>query len=175
LIRFLRGKQHNLEDTIVMISDFLIWRKSNNVDRIRQEIVYGGKNSPLKFPSGQKIIDLAPQIILSAQALDNEGRPLAFEQFDFVPKHVLKMVTLAEYLEFLIYSLEYRAIVLEQMSHERELTYLASHPNVEDRKVGYGVVLMDFTIRDLKGEFQLTVVIITYHWLLRGWLRPSWK
>ena len=37
------------------------------------------------------------------------------------------------------------------MSHEREQKYLADHPNVSDRVDGYGVILMDFTIRDLKG------------------------
>lgn len=151
LLRFLRGKQHNIEEATEMISNFLTWRKDNNVDSIRQDIVYGGKNTPLLFPSGQKIIDLAPQIIISANALDNEGRPLAFEAFDFTPKEVLKQITIAEYLQFLTYSLEYRAIVLEQMSHEREQRYLIEHPNVSDRVEGYGVILMDFTIRDLKG------------------------
>eukprot|EP01035_Chromulina_nebulosa_P033588 gene33588-44984_t len=151
LLRFLRGKQHNIEEATEMISNFLTWRKDNNVDSIRQDIVYGGKNTPFLFPSGQKIINLAPQIIISANSLDNEGRPLAFEAFDFIPKEVLKQVTIAEYLQFLTYALEYRAIVLEQMSHEREQKYLADHPNVSDLIDGYGVILMDFTIRDLKG------------------------
>jgi hypothetical protein len=134
-----------------MISKFLDWRKANNVDNIRQDIIYGRKHSPFLFPSGKKIIDLAPQIVISAKALDNLGRPLVFEQFNFNPKEVLKLVTIKEYLEYLIYTLEYRAIVLEQMSHEREQAYLAAHPNVQDREDGYGVILMDFTIRDLKG------------------------
>ena len=151
LLRFLRGKQHGLEESIEMISNFLTWRKNNNVDSIRQDIVYGGKNSPFLFPEGQKIINLAPQIIISQNALDNEGRPLAFEAFDFIPNEVLKQVTIAEYLIFLTYSLEYRSIILEQMSHEREQRYLADHPKLSDRVDGYGVILMDFTIRDLKG------------------------
>ena len=153
LLRFLRGKDHNLEETIVMISNFLTWRKEKNVDRIRQDIVYGGRNSPLLFPSGQKIIDLAPQIVISSNALDYEGRPLAFETFDFIPKHVLANVSIEEYLVFLTYSLEYRAIVLEQLSHEKEQKYLSDHPDESDRSEGYGVILMDFTIRDLKGSF----------------------
>jgi hypothetical protein len=73
------------------------------------------------------------------------------EMFDFSPKDVLEAISIADYLVFLTYSLEYRAIVLEQMSHEREQAYLAAHPNPEDRQDGYGVMILDYTIRDLKG------------------------
>ena len=55
-----------------------------------------------------------------------------------------------EYLLFLIYCLEYRAMVMEQLSHEQELKYLSEHVE-EDRKDGYGVVLLNCYIRDLKG------------------------
>lgn len=73
------------------------------------------------------------------------------ECFDFSPKKVLETITIQDYLIFLTYSLEYRSMVMEQMSHERELQYLAEHPNPNDRDDGYGVVIMDCTIRDLKG------------------------
>jgi len=33
----------------------------------------------------------------------------------------LDAISIDDYLKFLIYSLEYRAIVMEQMSHEREV------------------------------------------------------
>jgi hypothetical protein len=94
------------------------------------------------------------------------------EMFDFSPKDVLEAISIADYLVFLTYSLEYRAIVLEQMSHEREQAYLAAHPNPEDRQDGYGVVILDYTIRDLKGtalplcgfsNLLWTVVLCTYH------------
>lgn len=75
----------------------------------------------------------------------------AMEMFDFSPKEVLDAISIADYLEYLTYSLEYRALILEQMSHEREEAYLAAHPNPEDRKDGYGVIILDYTIRDLKG------------------------
>ncbi len=61
-------------------------------------------------------------------------------------------VTIKDYLQFLVYGLEYRALVMEQMSHEKEKKYLAEHSNVEDREDGYGVVLLNFCIRDLQGE-----------------------
>jgi hypothetical protein len=75
-MRFLRGKALNVDESTKMIAAFLKWRDENRVDDIRQDIVYGGKDTPYKFPFGKVIIDLAPQIILSANSLDKKGRPL---------------------------------------------------------------------------------------------------
>lgn len=73
------------------------------------------------------------------------------EQYCFNPKDVFEKVTIDEYLRFLVYSLEYRALVMEQLSHEKEQAYLEAHPDPADREEGYGVVLMDCVIRDLRG------------------------
>lgn len=73
------------------------------------------------------------------------------EQYCFNPKDVLKVVTREEYLHFLTYALEYRAMVMEQLSHEMEVDYLRRFPKDDDRVDGYGVILLDYTIRDLKG------------------------
>lgn len=73
------------------------------------------------------------------------------ESYNFLPKDVLKAVTPDEYLHFLIYTLEFRSMVLEQLSHEMEEDYINKHPLEEDRMDGYGVVMMDITIRDMKG------------------------
>ncbi len=151
LLRFLRGNRYDIELTTKMVKDFLQWRLDNNVDAVRQDIMYGGKDSPYLFPNGKLIIDLAPQIVLSVNALDKRGQPLSIEQFNFSPKEVFKAVSLADYLIFLTYTLEYRALVLEQFSNDKENEYLAAHPREEDRVDGYGLVIMDFTIRDLKG------------------------
>lgn len=171
----------NVDDATALYKDFLLWRTKNKVDQIRQEIVYGGRNSPFFFPRGKEIIDLAPQIIVTPHSRDRYGRPLCklslhfgrrgeidiklillfalfllfsfigLEQYCFNPKDVLKVVSREEYLHFLTYALEYRALVMEQLSHELEHEYLDAHPNDEDRVTGYGVVLLDYTIRDLKG------------------------
>jgi hypothetical protein len=77
----------------------------------------------------------------------------ALECFDFSPKEVLEAVNLEDYLIFLTYTLEYRALVLEQLSHEREKAYLDAHSDPSTRKDGYGVLVLDITIRDLKGKF----------------------
>lgn len=76
LIRFLRGKGYDIDDTIKCISLFLQWRKQNKVDDIRQDIIYGKKNTPYDFPFGKTIIDLAPQIVISANSVDKKGQPL---------------------------------------------------------------------------------------------------
>jgi hypothetical protein len=79
---------------------------------------------------------------------------LAFEAFGFNPKEAFKVLTKEEYLVFLTYCLEYRAIVMEQMSYEYEEEYLRNHPDPTARKDGYGVVLLFFSIRDMKGQFN---------------------
>jgi len=145
--------------------DFLKWRKANNVDNIRQEILYGGINSPLLFPYGKRILDLAPQIVLSAHARDKLGQPMAMEMYSFSPASLFKQVTLKEYMTFLTYALEYRALVMEQLSHEAEQQYLQTHPEIHQRKDGYGVVLLNFTIRDLNGPSRIHYSLSQLHLL----------
>jgi hypothetical protein len=59
-----------------MFKAFLKWRDDNNIDAIRNEILYGGMDSAFKFPKGKEILDLTPQIIISANAQDYKGQPL---------------------------------------------------------------------------------------------------
>ena len=83
MLRFLRGKQNNVQEAAKMFSAFLKWRDENKVDDIRNQILYGGLDTPFKFPNGKKIIDLAPQIIISSNARDNKGQPLGNKNFTF--------------------------------------------------------------------------------------------
>ena len=76
IVRFLRAKQLNLDDATTLYGNFLRWRRENNVDFIRLDILYGGKTSPFQFPHGKKLIDLAPQIIITRNAMDKKGQPL---------------------------------------------------------------------------------------------------
>lgn len=85
------------------------------------------------------------------------------ETFDFSPKEMFEAVTIKEYLHFLIYTLEYRALVLEQLSQEREQQYLQEHPDEGDREDGYGVTVMDYTIRDLRGTVLLIALCFCMH------------
>lgn len=150
LLRFYRGKQKNLKAAIEMYSNFLKFRVLNDVDEIRQDIVYGGKDTPLKFPHGEKILKIAPGIVLSAQAPNARQEPLWLDTFNFIPKQLLKEVTLEQYLLYLIYCMEYRALVLEQLSEEQEQQLLFQGP--EQLSDGYGVITMFYCIRDLTGN-----------------------
>ena len=76
LLRFLRGKSYRMDDSVKAYKDFLKWRDDNDIDTIRQDIVYGGKDSAFKFPFGELALAVAPQIILTANAQDKKGRLL---------------------------------------------------------------------------------------------------
>jgi len=150
LLRFYRGKDKNMKEACTLYANFLKWRVEGNVDAIRQEIVYGGRNEPRLFPHGEKLLRLAPQIICS-KACDKQNRPICTETYNFSPKVLFQESSPEEYLHFLTYALEYRMICMEHISHQLEMQYLAENPNEEDRVPGWGVVIKNCTIRDLKG------------------------
>lgn len=72
------------------------------------------------------------------------------ELYGFNPRELLKQVTEQEFVTFLIHALEYRAIVMEQLSEEKERLYLQEHLNPTDRIDGYGVIELFYSIRDVK-------------------------
>jgi hypothetical protein len=149
LLRFYSGNERNINKACRKYAEFLKWREIQNVDRIRQEIVYGGKNCALKFPSGEKILRLFPQIIMSGRPHDKDGRPLILEHYDFTPEEVLKEIAIEEYKIFFIYCMEFRMLILEQLSERYEREYVAA--NAGNLRNGYGVILKHCIIRDLKG------------------------
>lgn len=151
LLRFFRGNDRNVNKACKEYVRFLKWRKLSDVDSIRQEIVYGGRNSPFKFPHGEKVLKVFPQIVMTAKAKDKLGQPLILEQYNFDPKNVLDAATLDDYALFFTYCMEFRTLILEQMSDAAEKAYLAKHPQPEDRCDGYGVVMRHCMIRDLNG------------------------
>lgn len=155
LIRFLRGSNGKIELAAEMYSKFLEWYKTNNVAAIRHKILYEGCNHPFQFPLGELIIKLAPQIVIAPNALDNCGQPITLERFGFDPNEVFKFVTLEQYLVFLIYVLEYRSLILEQMSDVLEKKYEAEYPDPSTRFNGYGIILKTCTIRCLKGNVEM--------------------
>jgi hypothetical protein len=151
LLRFLRGKLNDVDEACRCMAKMLNWRKENQIDVIRQDIVYGGKNAPRLFPKGEQILHLVPQIIIEDNALDAEGRPLSLESYNFDPDELLKEISINDYLKFLIYTLEYRTLVMEELGERRERAYLMNTPP-ENRTDGYGVLLYNYTIRDLEGN-----------------------
>lgn len=148
IIRFLRGRDGNVDEATKLYGEFLKWRKENTVDEVRDKILYGGINHPYKFPNGEEIIRLAPQIVIAPNDRDYMDQPVTLETYGFDPKAVLERVSIDQYLLFLIYCLEYRALILEQFSHEKEKELIRENHILME---GYGVVMKLCTIRDLKG------------------------
>jgi len=123
---------------------------------IRDEILYSGKiKSPFDFPFGSKILDLVPQIVIAHDAFDRGGNPIAMEWFNFSPSDVLSSVTKEDYTLFMIYLLEYRSLVLEQLSYEAEESFKKTIEDkdgeVDAKGIIYGVVLSCLIIRDFEG------------------------
>lgn len=159
IIRFLRGHDHNIDKICDLYGKFLRWRKEAKVDEIRNSIVEGGLDHPLRFPKGELIMHLIPSLAIAPDALDNLGCPIVVDQYKFHPHEVLNQITIPEYVLFVTHALEYRQCILEQMSEERERAYLASlsdeerarvdHPDCTDPP--YGVITQTCVIRDLDG------------------------
>ena len=130
----------------------LLWRREKDVDKIRNDIVYGDRNDPKKFPFADVILKYAYQIICTHDVFDKRGMCVSLESFNFNPKDVLKLISIDDYLTFLIYNLEYKALILEQLSEERERALLAKcKERNADPPENYGVMLQVCIIRDLTG------------------------
>ena len=156
ILRFLRGHGHNVEKAAAMLRKFLSWRKEFGVNEIRRSIVEGGLDHPLKFPNGEKILRLIPQLIITPHAFDKSGSPICVEQYNFSPAEVLSKISIQEYILFVMHSLEYRSLVVEQLSEKRERVFLASLADDERAialsptgSIYYGVLLNTCVVRDL--------------------------
>ena len=54
LMRFLRGRQNNVDLAAGMFKEHLKWRKTFHTNEIRNRIAFGGLNHPYMFPCGEK-------------------------------------------------------------------------------------------------------------------------
>jgi len=161
MLRFLRGLGHNVDLATERFSQFLDFRRKFNMDAIRTNIVYKGCSNPSKFPKGDIILKLIPQTVVIPYHTDYLGHPIVVEKSNFSPPDVLKVISQEEYMHFLLYALEYRALVFEQLSAEREQALLELHNGnpplikqplaLSDDDVGYGVIVRGCFLRDLSG------------------------
>eukprot|EP01040_Poterioochromonas_malhamensis_P015711 gene15711-17638_t len=159
IIRYLRGHNYDYDKVTELMRKFLIWRKENNVDEIRNQIIYGDCDHPLKFPKGDIILSKIRQIPIAPDALDHSQCPICLEQYNFSPSEVLNLITIQDYTLFSIYCLEYRSIILEQISEERERQFLNLLTEEErllldeadSPRDPYGVLAYICVIRDLGG------------------------
>lgn len=155
ILRFYRGFNSDTFKAASAYALFLKWRKENNIDLIRDDIISGRTPYPSKFPNGEKILNICPQIVLTTKHRDKYGRPIALERYDFSMKEFLEKVPLEEFYLFLLYVCEYRSLIVEQLSDEYEREYLDKHPDPKSRKSPYGVLLGVCSIRDLRGQLQI--------------------
>jgi len=157
LLRFFRGHNYDADIACEMISKYIAWRKSSNVDAIRHAIVHEGCNHPSRFPNGEKILSLIPQIVIDHNMRDQMNCPIVFEQYNFRPAEVLSNISLEEYVQYVTYCLEFRSLIVEQLSEEQErnkLKALEARRNSGEDISGeepYGVICHICVIRDLGG------------------------
>lgn len=154
IIRFLQGHDYNIDKVCELYGKFLKYRKEMNVNEIRRHIVELGADHPLKFPKGELILSLMPQLVMAPDALDLQQCPLCVEQYNFSPSELFEKITLQDYITYVIYSLEYRQLLLDQLSEEREREFLRTltdeQKESEDGPI-YGQLAYSCVIRDLHG------------------------
>ncbi len=157
LLRFIRGHNYNIEKACEMISKFLNWRDENKIDDIRNNIINGPNSHPSKFPKADIISGLIKQVTITPFNFDRMGCPVCVDQYDFSPSEVLKIITIQDYILYIMYTLEYRSLILEQLSDEREKSIIQSQKQAIESGTSpsqlepYGQIAQITVIRDLKG------------------------
>lgn len=118
LIRFLRRYSLDVHQSAEAYRSHLRWRREHDVDRITERIVAEGL-TPVDFPLGEQVLELMPQIPCTLTERDRFGNALTVECYDFPPSAVLA-IDLVQYLQYHIYSHEYKMLVLDHISTEAE-------------------------------------------------------
>lgn len=126
IIRFLRGHDYHLEKVCGLMKKFLHWRKDHHVNEYRTNIIENGFDHPKRFPKGELIQTLIPQLVIAPDAMDDHQCPICVDQYNFTPSELIKKMSIEDYVVFVTYCLEYRSLILEQLSEEREQAYLAT-------------------------------------------------
>ena len=160
ILRFLRGHNYDVEKVCEMFTKWLDWRQENKINEIRENILLGGLDSPSKFPFSI-LLEHQPQAVICPYAQDKLRSPICVEKFNFSPSEIIKHVPMQDFYVFLKYSLEYKALILEQFSEERDNEYLNSLTDEErlialdnkdiPGKEPFGQLVGLCVIRDLEG------------------------
>ncbi|RYY82992.1 hypothetical protein EON63_12150 [archaeon] len=131
------------------------------MDEIRDNIVLHGCNHPSKFPKGELINTLIPHIVLDHRAHDKEGCPLCVETYTFSPTQVMEQISIEDYVLYMKYTLEYRSLVLEQMSELKERERKDKEGQGEEGEP-YGYIQYTCVIRDLCEYMYIYTYTCTY-------------
>lgn len=131
LIRFIRSHWDDKFDLCVeRYRGFLKWREQFNVNTIRNHIAYGSACDPSLFPFANLVNEHAPQIVADITVRDMLLNPIAYESYNFKPKEVFSAVTVDQYMLFLVYTLEYKSMIVEQVSEQIERSYIKKIANI---------------------------------------------
>lgn len=162
IMRFLRGHDYDVDKVCNMMIKWLDWRRDNKIDDIRQQIVLGGLDSPSKFPYSDIVLKYQPQAVILPFAQDKQRTPICVEKFNFSPSEVLQHMSIPQYIDFFIHCLEYKSLIVEQFSEERDNEYINSITDEKEKEVAlgftdspdyppYGCLVGLCVIRDLEG------------------------
>ncbi|KAL7686797.1 putative CRAL-TRIO lipid binding domain, GOLD domain, CRAL/TRIO domain superfamily [Plasmopara halstedii] len=120
LLRFLRGHKMNVSVAATKYREMMIARQKLNLDDIRDDIV---KNNLVieDFPHFQKIIQHLPFLDTYDMLSTPDGHTFYYEMTGYADfQKLLTNVTEDEWQSFFLYSMEYRALKLDQLSRQHE-------------------------------------------------------
>jgi len=148
LLRFYRGHLGVMPTALQMIRNYLNWRTENNVDEIRKNIVHGGLNCPAKFPHGETILKVIPQMICDQNARDLDGVPISCMATNFSVRDFMDNITSEQYRTFIMHVLEFQNVMFEQIANAREKANLEEDSTSDNP---YGFIAQGISIRDFAG------------------------
>eukprot|EP00903_Cladosiphon_okamuranus_P011122 g10498.t1 len=127
MLRFLRGHKHDAPKAAAIMRKMLRWRKDNNVDAIREDIMQNQKFHPSQFPDGEMITKLFPLLVANPLCVDMDGAPISYESYEFSPRQVTAHANgdLGFFIKFHIYCQEFKQICLDSLSDAKEMENLA--------------------------------------------------
>ncbi|KAI9998744.1 hypothetical protein PInf_003334 [Phytophthora infestans] len=120
LLRFLRGHKMNVSVAATKYREMLALRQKLELDDIRDDVVNNNK-IPDEFPHFQKIIPHLPFLDSYDVFSTPDGHVFYFEMTGYADfQKLVTDVTEEEWQTFFLYSMEYRALKLDQLSRQHE-------------------------------------------------------
>jgi hypothetical protein len=160
-IRFIRGYPGQFEKAVEEARKYLVWRKENNMDAIRDEILSNHLWNPSLFPRGQEVLKHIPQVVVASipRVSDPEetrgenpfdGYLLGAESFDFSPSSVMRIISMDEYHHWIKYCYEFKSMILEIHSQRQEERNARMEEEINEEGI-IGAISQLSMIRDLGG------------------------